>query len=220
MNKQRSIQQNLRLLVGVGIVLITGILITYSSIETRKKSANAAEKLAAEAARNYAGQVKSRLEIALDESRALVQSLSAIKAADSLNLSRRQVNAMLESFLRKNEDFLGVYTGWEPNAFDGQDEKYSNTPGHAYLYANVAFLRFFQLEESIHPQYGGTGLGQSICKSLVEMMGGQIKVRSVYGKGFVFYFTLPRHRLKKQTRAKTMKTKPNQSYLNALANQA
>lgn len=53
-----------------------------------------------------------------------------IKANDSISFTRPQVNAMLHSFLRKNEDFLGVYTGWEPNAFDGADAQYTNSPGH------------------------------------------------------------------------------------------
>lgn len=37
----------------------------------------------------------------------------------------------------------------------------------------------------------GTGLGLAICKSLTEMMGGTIKVRSVYGAGSVFGFEIP-----------------------------
>lgn len=130
MKKHRSISQKLGLVVGTGILLITGILITYSSIETRKKSIQDAEKIAAESAKDYAGKVKAELEHALDESRALAQSLTAIKATDSLQFSRHQVNGMLESFLRKNPDFLGVYTGWEPNAFDGNDQQYINARGH------------------------------------------------------------------------------------------
>ncbi len=37
----------------------------------------------------------------------------------------------------------------------------------------------------------GTGLGLAICKSLTEMMGGTIKVRSVYGTGSIFSVEIP-----------------------------
>ena len=38
----------------------------------------------------------------------------------------------------------------------------------------------------------GTGLGLTISKSLVDMMGGQITVESVYGEGSVFYIEIPK----------------------------
>ena len=38
---------------------------------------------------------------------------------------------------------------------------------------------------------GGSGLGLSICKGLVELMKGQIGFESQEGKGTAFYFTLP-----------------------------
>ncbi len=39
--------------------------------------------------------------------------------------------------------------------------------------------------------YNGTGMGLSICSSIVEMMGGDLKVESEEGKGSEFYFTIP-----------------------------
>ncbi len=53
------------------------------------------------------------------------------------------------------------------------------------------FNRFSQVESSISRQYGGAGLGLSICKAYVDLHGGKIWVESLLGKGASFYFTLP-----------------------------
>ncbi|HEY9032866.1 MAG TPA: ATP-binding protein [Pseudomonadales bacterium] len=52
------------------------------------------------------------------------------------------------------------------------------------------FNPFVQAELHIARQYGGSGLGLSICKSLVELMGGHILARSTEGQGSQFLFTL------------------------------
>lgn len=63
----------------------------------------------------------------------------------------------------------------------GMDENFSK---------NI-FQKFRQEDESVTRKFGGTGLGMSICKELIELMKGTIEVRSKKGVGTVVTCLLP-----------------------------
>ena len=53
------------------------------------------------------------------------------------------------------------------------------------------FKRFVQVDTSLSRDHEGAGLGLSIAKAYVEILGGKIWVESEKEKGSVFYFTIP-----------------------------
>ena len=60
---------------------------------------------------------------------------------------------------------------------------------------NAIFDRFVQADLSLTRGHEGSGLGLSICKAYVEIMGGEIWVESEMDKGANFLFTLSKKKV-------------------------
>ena len=77
------------------------------------------------------------------------------------------------------------------------------------MHENI-FNRFRQVETNDTRNFGGSGLGLSISKAYVELLGGKMWLTSELGKGSVFYFTIPY----KSTNPKKMPYTPSIKELN------
>ena len=53
------------------------------------------------------------------------------------------------------------------------------------------FKKFYQIDTSLTRKHGRTGLGLTICKGIVDGLGGKIWVKSTEGEGSIFYFSIP-----------------------------
>ncbi|MFS0556084.1 ATP-binding protein [Brevibacillus sp. 179-C9.3 HS] len=53
------------------------------------------------------------------------------------------------------------------------------------------FTKFYRAEKSRNRNSGGTGLGLTICKSIIRLHGGELMVNSELGEGSSFSFTIP-----------------------------
>ncbi len=81
--------------------------------------------------------------------------------------------------------------------------------GISESYLKVIFDRFRRIEGDGSVELSGLGLGLSITKAYVEMLGGEIKVKSTIGQGSVFLFSIP---LKLDQTVKTIKPKKVKSF--------
>ncbi|MFO1243091.1 MAG: methyl-accepting chemotaxis protein [Rickettsiales bacterium] len=71
----------------------------------------------------YAGDVTSDLQVSMDYTRAITHGFEEL--VEEGLASREAADAMLRGIVERNSDFLGFWSMWEPNAFDGKDAEYA-----------------------------------------------------------------------------------------------
>jgi methyl-accepting chemotaxis protein len=119
-----------RVLVMVVAVVTVGLALTVGFLahKARAMQQEAAYQYAQELAKRNAKEISAHMEAALHTAKALAQGIDGIHAGGLAD--RKVVDSMLQNVLISNPDFTGVWSGWEPNAFDGKDASYASQPGH------------------------------------------------------------------------------------------
>ncbi len=112
------------LVLAVSMLLVVSYITSRSAADARKSGFAFAD----EVAMSSAEQIGKEITAGLNTSRDLAQILAAASMAGG---SRQVANAQLQAVLTAHPNFLGAWTGWEPDAFDGKDARFRNAaPGH------------------------------------------------------------------------------------------
>lgn len=104
-----SIQLRLTLLVGVGVFLTVAALVLFSSSNAMRNAINDAKQEAVAISKNYAGEVKSRMDKAMFSASAMADALSYVAGKRDQAISREQAQMMGARVLLSNPDNLGFY---------------------------------------------------------------------------------------------------------------
>lgn len=143
---------NTKMMLIILLVVISYVIILWvMNSQASKMQRELAVTYAAELAQHEGFKVKAQLETAMNASRTLAQALAGMR---KVNPDRAVADAMLRQVLADNPAFLAVWSGWEPNAFDGRDANFRNTAAHD------ATGRFVP--------YWNRGSGQLLVEALVD----------------------------------------------------
>ena len=129
---------------------------------------------------------RGHIKIILDDSNFIDNCLVY---ADTMRL-RQVLDNLIGNALKFTETGY-ICFGYRQSAPDELEFSVQDTGiGLAPNQLEVIFERFRQAETGNNRQYGGTGLGLTISRSLAQMMGGRMWVESTEGEGASFFFTI------------------------------
>ncbi|MDG5799624.1 methyl-accepting chemotaxis protein [Marinilabiliaceae bacterium ANBcel2] len=130
-SKEVSLMQKLGVVIGLGMVVISAILITYSTIQVTRESVEQTRSEARAIALNYTREINNSLNEAMENAEVMANVLTAALNDDYQgSISRELAIDMAKNVLLSNENFLGFTLAFEPDAFDNKDEEYINAQYH------------------------------------------------------------------------------------------
>ncbi len=115
-------------------ILSVGILLFTSTKMVSENSRDEAFTLLSEISANYGGEVSSTFNYGLGiahDALAVLQTMRRLAANAGQPPSREEAVEYLKAIMDENKAFLvTIWTGWEPDAFDGRDQDFKNAPNH------------------------------------------------------------------------------------------
>ncbi|HAF29731.1 MAG TPA: hypothetical protein DCG75_11855 [Bacteroidales bacterium] len=142
-------KNNRSLTIAVLITVITALLFSFLflflGINHRKNVYNDSKVLAAEISRKAAFETQVYLNSAILYAKSLERQVQLIQKLEG---SREELLNMLKSAIKENINYLGVWTLWEPDAFDGKDSLFKTDP--LYNELGSIGLGFFRSGDSIY----------------------------------------------------------------------
>ncbi|WP_041611031.1 methyl-accepting chemotaxis protein [Treponema primitia] len=122
----------LRVRLSILVIAIMVAVISVISVVILSRASEMQTETAIESTTNmanmYAMDLRRRFETYMQTAILLSQIM---KDYESVDLSQRRIryNGIIRSVLVENPSYLGIFTIWKPNALDGRDAEFANTPG-------------------------------------------------------------------------------------------
>ena len=119
---------------------------------------------------------------------------------DALRLGQVLTNLITNAFKFTENGYISLHISLAPSQKEKNDKVIlffsvlDSGTGIPHEQEKNLFQPFTQADTSITRKFGGTGLGLTICKSLVEIMGGEIWFERSESSGSTFCFTIPLER--------------------------
>lgn len=142
----RSIQSSVALMAGASILAVVVALVLYALFAGARTQTQVQERTQGlledvidqrlnALARAQVGQLQRQFEHPMTVAKGLATLNSQMSSTDGspgISLTREELSKLVGDYLKANPDLLDLYIGWEPNAFDQDDDLYVNQKENAY----------------------------------------------------------------------------------------
>lgn len=123
-------------------------------------------------------------------------SLHFISVSGKIFCDPIRINQVVTNLIKNSIDFVPENTGIIQLTIEKNEKSLvftvtDNGPGIPVENQKHLFQKFYKIDTSSTRKHGGTGLGLTICRGLVESHGGKIWLDKEYTQGTSFKFTIP-----------------------------